>query len=289
MISLYQQRDFGEKINATFTYAGQQFRSLSVALLYITGPAALIAGITSGIYQSNLFKVVRINPGNPFSALDDVLSPTYLLMALFSILARLLVSLTVYGHLKVYARNQENPIAVGDVWQEVQAALGRSLGFSLMSIILFMVGLVFLIAPGIYVVVPLSLGLAVIMFEEVSISTALSRCFTLIQDKWFSTLGLIFVVSIIIAIAGLAFSLPAGILLILQSLHVAGDIPEIATIVAQTVAIVGGTLLSAVLALAIGFQYFNLVERQEGTGLLSSIDQIGTPPPIPRMQDEGEY
>lgn len=289
MIPLYQQRDFGEKINATFTYAGQQFRSLGIALLYISGPVALLAGITGGIYQSNLLKVVRVNPDNPFAAFENIFSPTYLLMSVFAVLSRVLVSLTVYAHLKVYSRNQGGPVPIGEVWQEVQAALWQSLGFSLISGLLIVVGFLFLIVPGVYISVPLSLGLAVIAFEGVGLMEAISRCFTLIQNKWWSTLGLIFVMILIVAITGLAFSLPAGVLTILKTMRVAPELPEFVPIAAQTIAMVGGTLLSALVALAVGFQYFNLVERQEGTGLLSAIDQIGTPPPIPRAQDEGDY
>ena len=289
MIPLYQQRDFGEKINATFTYAGQQFRSLSLPLLFIAGPVSVLAGIASGIYQSNLLNIVRVDPGNPFAAFENVFSPTYLLMVVFSVLARVLVSLTVYAHLKVYNRNQGGPVSVGDVWQEVQATLVQSLGFSFVSFFLILVGCLFLIVPGIYAAIPLSLGLAVIVFEGIGLMEAISRCFTLIQNKWWSTLGLLVVMGLILGIAGLAFSLPAAVLTILKTMRVASEIPDFVTIVTQTIAMVGGTLLSAVVALAVGFQYFNLVERHEGTGLLSSVDLIGTPPPIPRAQDEGGY
>ncbi|WP_332368767.1 hypothetical protein [Spirosoma telluris] len=54
MIQLFQQRDFGDKINVTFQYITQNFRSLSLALLYIVGPVALLAGIASGVFQSNM-------------------------------------------------------------------------------------------------------------------------------------------------------------------------------------------------------------------------------------------
>jgi hypothetical protein len=48
----------------------------------------------------------------------------------------------------------------------------------------------------------------------------------------------------------------------------------------------GSFLLSSLPALAIGLQYFNIVEGKEGTGLLEQIDQIGK---VENTANEGDY
>lgn len=72
MIDLFEQRDFGNKINATFQYVIQNMRSLGLALLYIVGPVALLAGIASGVMQSNMLHLMsdpdNTDADNPMAA-----------------------------------------------------------------------------------------------------------------------------------------------------------------------------------------------------------------------------
>lgn len=296
MINLYQQRDFGEKINATFTYATKEFRSLGLALLYIAGPVTLVAGIAGGIYQSNMIGTIGLMSGNgfgdgktsPFAFLNQMFSPAYWLLLLFSILSYVLVSLTVYSHIKLYGRSQGAPIAVGDVWQDVQTSLLGGVGITLATGAAIVVGLLLVFVPGLYISVPLSLALPIFAFEGTGIGAVFSRCFKLAKDKWWSTLGLVIVMSFIVAIMGMVFSLPATIVTVMGLVGKNTD-SSLLIIITQTVAILGTRLLSALVPLALGFQYFNLVERQEGVGLLSAIDSIGTAPYQPRSQDEGTY
>ena len=291
MINLYQQRDFGDKINVTFTYGVQQFRSLATALLYIAGPVTLFAGIASGVYQSNMLKTIggisRGTAVRPFAMFNQILSPAYWLLLLFTLLSYVIVSLTVYSHLKLYDRSQGAPITVGAVWEEVQSRLVGGVSLAIVTGLAIFAGLLLLILPGLYMAVPLSLAMAVFVFEELGISATFSRCFKLATDKWWSTFGLSFVMTIITYIVAIVFSLPAGIVAIMGI--TGGNVSSLIVIITQAISTVGTQLVSALVPLALGFQYFNLVERQEGTGLLSAINRIGTMPPIPRVQDEGTY
>lgn len=295
MIQLFQQRDFGNKINATFQYVTQNFRSLGLALLYIVGPVAVLAGIASGVMQSNMLKLMgdstRAQSDNPMAALQilsQFTSPTFWLAMLFSLLANVAVILTTYGHMKVYERTKGNAISVADVWAEVQPAVGRVIVISLLVSIITGVATVFLIIPGIYVGVVLSLALAVTTFEGTDFGRTWDRCFKLIRDKWWSTLGLIVVMAIIVGIVGLLFAIPTGIVAFFIGAKMLPDVSTVWLVIGNVIALVGRTLLNAVLYLAIGFQYTNLVERQEGRGLNSAIDSIGAPAQ-PRTPNDGGY
>jgi hypothetical protein len=148
--------------------------------------------------------------------------------------------------------------------------------------------MVFLLIPGIYVAVVLSLALAVTLFEGTSFGDTWERCFKLIRDKWWSTFGLIVVMAIIVGIVGMIFAVPTAIIAFFVSAKMLPDVSTAWLVVANVIALVGRTMLNAVLYLAIGFQYTNLVERQEGRGLISAIDSIGTPSQ-PRNSNDGEY
>ncbi|MCX6214019.1 hypothetical protein [Spirosoma sp.] len=296
MIELFEQRDFGNKINATFQYVVQNMRSLGIALLYIVGPVALVAGIASGVMQSNMLHLMddpdNANPNDPMAAfrmMGQVFSPTFWVAMLFSLLANVAVILTTYAHMKLYNRTKNTDISVADIWAEVQPMIGRALIISLLNSIIIGIGFMFLVIPGIYVAVVLSLSLAVTVFEGADFGTTWDRCFKLIRDKWWSTFGLILVMGIIVSIIGFLFAAPTAIIAFLTGAKLLPDVSVVWLILGNVINIVGRTLLNVILYTAIGFQYTNLVERQEGRGLFSAIDSIGTSPAQPRATDEGAY
>lgn len=296
MIELFQQRDFGNKINATFQYVSQNFRSLGLALLYIVGPVALVAGIASGVIQSNMFRLMgdsanadNQNPMAVFQMMSQLFSPSFWFAILFGVLANVAVILTTYAHMKVYQRTKGGAISVTDVWTEVQPMIGQALIITILNSIIIGVGFMFFFIPGIYMAVVLSLSLAVMAFEGLDFGPTWSRCFQLIRDKWWSTFGLIFVIGLIVAIVGLIFAIPTAIVAFFTGAKLVPDVPVVWLMVGNVINIVGRTLLNVIIYTAIGFQYTNLVERQEGRGLLSAIDSIGTSPSQPRASDEGSF
>ncbi|RRA99101.1 hypothetical protein [Larkinella rosea] len=293
-MNLYQTRDFGEKINATIQYAVKQIRSLGMALLYIAGAPALIAGIASGIASASMWSVQpTIGSKTQMNSwmFQQISSPYYIVAIVLALFIPLLVNLTVYGHLKVYNRNPDEPVTVEAVWAEVQDALGRALLTWFVVGILVVVATLFLLVPGIYLGVAFSLALPIVVFEEGSIGNVLSRCFDLIRDKWWSTFGLILIISFIAYILSFAFNVPAAGVSMMVALKLAPNIPVYVTILTSILSTVGGVVVSSLIALGIAFQYFNLVELRDGRSILSAIDSIGSPlpPPIPRSNNEGDY
>jgi hypothetical protein len=281
-IQLLQERDFGQKINATFEFLGQNFKPLMTAILYIAGPPALIGGIFAGVYQSNMLSMLGRTPTdvtNPFSSLAAVFSVSYLLFILFVVVASLATSLSVYGYVLEYdKRGGSTPtITPTDVWERVKANLGDYVVTSIILFFVLIVATLLLIIPGIYLSVCFSLIFIVIMRENLSFEAAYKRCLYLIQDKWWSTFGLIVVVSIIQSIIGYIFQIPTLIFTVLKAMQVLEN-SSYNTIFASISGIVGtlGQILTSVLLnLAIVFQYYNLVERRDGAGIIGAIQSIG--------------
>ncbi len=296
MIQLFEQRDFGNKINATFQYIVQNMRSLGISLLYIVGPVALVAGIATGVMQSNMLHLTAeagsnrsTDPMAAFQIMSQFISPSFWLAIFFSVLANVAVILTTYAHMKVYDRTKSTAIDVADVWTEVQPMIGRAITISILNSIIIGIAFIFFVIPGIYVAVVLSLSLTVTAFEGTDFGATWSRCFQLIRDKWWSTFGLIFVMSLIVGIIGLIFAAPTAIIAFLTTAKMLPDVSVVWLMLGNVINIVGRTLLNVILYTAIGFQYTNLVERQEGRGLISAIDSIGTSPTQPRATDEGSF
>ncbi len=311
MIMLYQRRDFGEKINATINYVTQNFRSFGTAILYIGGPAALLTGIASGIMQSSIFdlsKSANRDPGNVFAAFSGIFSGSFLFVVVFGVIAQSLISLAAYTHLKLYHQRTKQgsfvglagsgqpvvpAITVAEVWADMQPNIGRVVITSLLVGLATFAAALLLLIPGIYVGIVLSLALPVTIFEGSDFGTTWSRCFQLIKEKWWSTLGLLFVMAMLVGVVSFIFTAPAAVLGFMIGAKLMPGVPTTIIVVAQAFATVGQYLLYSILYVGLGFQYFNLVERQEGTGLLSEIDSIGaaTSPPLPTQTrpDEGAY
>lgn len=284
MIQLFEQRDFGNKINATFQYITQNINSFILSIIYMAGPPVLLMIVAGSFLISDVVLLFGSSTAKPLWFMNEL--PAIFVIGIGFMLSLLAVSLTTFAHLKVYNRNAGQPIQVSQVWDEAKQHIGPAIVFNILSTIVTIVASVLLFIPGIYVGVVLSLGIPVLVFENTNFGQTWNRCFELIRDKWWSTFGLALVMGILAGLLRLAFQIP-GMLIGFLSNDVATQ--SLVTIISGAIAMLGGLLLNSLVYLAIGFQYTNLVERQEGRGMISAIDSIGTQPTQARETDEGSF
>ncbi|MBO0948904.1 hypothetical protein [Fibrella forsythiae] len=277
MIQFEQRRDFGEKINATFTFVTEQIRGLGLSLLYIVGPVALIGGIISGYGQVELLGSATsvTTPDKLLSFYGSLFSGPRLLGMVLQFLAYLLTSVVTYSYIRLYREQANNKsVGVSAVWAETQQYIGSSVLLSIVTTIMMGFGFVILFIPGIYLWIVLSLAPAILVFERRDVGSSISRSFKLITDKWWSTFGLSVIMFIIIWIIGMVFALPASVIGFLFGAGFMKNISFLMTVL-SAISTVGYSILLSLLAVAIAFQYFNLIEMKESTGLLGQIDSIG--------------
>lgn len=277
MILFEQRRDFGEKINASFTFVTEQIRGLGLSLLYIVGPVALVGGIISGMGQAELLGSAKSldSPDKLMSFYATLFSGSRLIGMVFTLLAYVLTSLVTFSYIRLYRQQQsDKQIEVSAVWAEVQQYIGSGVFLSIASAFMIGFGMVLLIIPGIYVSVALTLAPAVLVFERQEMGQAISRSFKLVSGNWWSVAGLLLVMAIIVSILSMVFTLPSGILGGLFGAGVLKDVTILTTIF-TALASVGGAVLQGLSATASAFQYFSLIEEKEGTGLIRQIDSIG--------------
>ena len=142
MIILPQERDFGDKINASFSFISQNFKTFFLSLLYFAGPLSLIGVIANGIVQSNNLgfdsadkvKPLLRNAGDIFAdyfgdSLAHLFTISYLIATIFLILASVTVAIAVYAFMIEYnkAENQE-AITIERVWARMQTIFLPVLG-----------------------------------------------------------------------------------------------------------------------------------------------------------------
>jgi len=326
-IILQQERDFGDKINASFTFVSQNFKPLFLSVLYFAGPLSLIGGIANGIVQSNNLDFASSGVAKPRGTstseifansfgdgFTHLLSLNYLITIIFMILASTTVAITVFSLMMEYQENPES-LTVERVWARMQTVFMPILGSYAILILIFMVIIVafaavigamitgvggvlggFLVGiigiigfiVVIFFFVTLSLSPAIVAYEGIGAWEALGKAKFLIEDKWWSTFGLIMIIGIINSFITMIFGAPAMIVTFMKVLKVGGGISgNIPLIITTVISTVGQVIVSSLTYVAISFQYFNLVEKREGNGLKLLIEGIGQKKLD--LNEDGEY
>lgn len=284
-IKLYEQRDFGEKINATFTFLRENFIPLGKSLLYIAGPVVLLVGIISAVITMDFF--FGNNDMNEFEAFS-YLGGTGL-VNIITVLSSAIVISVVYSYFSLYTeRDDYQDISVSDVWtRSKEHLLPILLSVIVYSMLTFM-GLIFLLIPGLILMAALSFLFILQVKERISFGEAFSRCFALVSNHYFSTIGLILVMIVLQAIIGSIFGIPVMLMTGFGAYFSASAEYEIQNssaalqalfIVAQVISTLGTQFLYCIILIAIGYQYGNLVEKKESAGLMEDIDSLGQQKP----------
>lgn len=281
-ISFYEKRDFGDKINVTFAFLRQNLVPLGKSILFIAGPFILLVAVVAGIYQATVF-----NMGSDPGAFDfTALMTQGSLSSFLSLFVSALLVAVVYAYLVLYVEREDyQHITVTDVWDTAkQHYLSMVLSIFVYSV-LIVIGFILLFIPGLIVAAALSFLFIIQMKERISFGEAFGRCFKLVSDNYLSTLGLIFVMTILISIISVVIILPFTIALGVPAffsitegpaMSDADGIVKVLFIVVQVLSSLISYLLYAILLIAIAFQYANLVEKKEAAGLLESVGTIGT-------------
>lgn len=269
-IEFRKVRDFGALLNVTFDYIRNNFKLLFKSNLFIASPFILLSGVFMGIYQSSMFSFA-------YDQDFESIGIPFLLAMIFMIISYLIITVVTYSHLMLYKESESGVFELDDVWHVVRKnflmILLTGIGYSF--IIGF--GFIFLIIPGIYLSIALSLIFIVRLEEELGFFDAVSRCIKIIKDNWWFTFGLILVVGMIQGFLMYALYIPNYIMMFVTAFTgIDSETSGINRILYILTSIISslGALLYTISTIAIAFHYYNLVERKEAPGLLEQIDEI---------------
>lgn len=276
-INLREERGFGEKLNATFAFIRANFRSLLKTLFFYVTPVALVSGLVSGFYQARLMK--RVAGGQvyesygEFNFFNQVNSVNYYFSILFTLISFFFLSLTVYSFMVVY-QDEEGEVEPAAVWRHIKENLVKVV-YSGVVLSVFTFLSVFMLGFGIYFGVVISMFVLIMVREELGFVDTIERSFYLIKGHWWATFGLLFVAGFIQSIIGYLAALPVGIITFLRVMQLPGAESDLLLVSATTLATVFTIYIYSVSVIALGFQYFNLVEKKDGIGFMEQAELIG--------------
>ncbi len=286
-IKLYKIRSFSEKLNATIEFIRQNFKPLGKAIIYIIGPLAILTGLLMAQYFSFIFENIQAddfeNFQNPFGA---VFNSSYFGFIFLSMVSAALNISIVLNYMRLYQEKYPEEITVTEIlnisWRDILPLIGL---FVLIGFLLVF-GFVIFIIPGIYLMIVLSLASTILIFERKGILEAIGRSFKLIKGKWWSTFGLIVVTYFIMQAVAMIFIIPfyvfyfLGVFTMVEESGITAEVSSTWFQIGMTLSIMfmllGSFITQCIPVIAINFQYFSLVERQESVGLMSDIEQLDT-------------
>lgn len=282
---LYKQRDFSQKMNITIDYIRENFVGLIKPILIIVIPMSLIYAVVMSWLVGGMNSMMNGGLGDPAATTEFLvqaqvnnLVSTVTMVITYSFLIAIICT---YIKEKDAGRTHEPMALVKLSSRYVLGIIGVMFLCGLVSI----VGFIFLIIPGIYLMVATSLATFIYLFEDASVSDAFSKSFQLIKGKWWSTFGLMIVSGIIAILIGLLFSIPSYVMLLGNWFSNADSLQEDPTSLMKNFDTWYGSMVTAlsmvgsyssylIPIMALAFQYFNLSERKEGTGLKSQIENF---------------
>jgi len=282
-----QVREFGDLFTDTFTFISNHWKSFFGGFFKIAWPYIVIALIGNAYYQveatGNFFDEAFTNPQNPFSFFTNFI-PSILFLAISSFLLTVVSYAYVNLYIKAFMNNKEE-IDLQNIQNEMYNKLLSISGLQILVFLSVFVGFIFCFFPGIYLLVPLSFALSVYLFENKSVTDAFSHTFRLIRDNWWITFAAIIVMSIIIAFAGGIFQLPVFLYTVIKTATSVQEsdpqqaINSLSTdyiiIALNAIASFASYIFNLALIIMTVYIYFNLNERQFGTGSFEQIDEIG--------------
>lgn len=321
VIEYHHTRDFSRKMNATFEFIRQNFKSLGKSILLIAGPPLIVASLIIATFMGDILGMTKAAAGG---AGDSEVFETYVmsvnfwlqiaLMFMLFLISSIMSIATINNYILLYEEKQTNKIEVSDVWARVRETFwmyfGTTLIFFLLAVpvtvlltipvgimaaispFLIFLGVMAMFCAGFYLFISVSLTYIVRAYEKKGFFDAVARSFKLVRDKWWSTFGLIFVLYIVMMTISYVFMIPWYVVTITSALHSTSvemiDQPTTTwlTVILFTLYYLAQMVLGALPNIGIAFQYFNLVEMKEAKGLMGRIDTLGQNQPSPGRDEQ---
>lgn len=279
-IELAKPRDFGEIINDTFIFARQNFKPLLKYFFIFCGFFLLATGATEILTQIQaLNRINNFNPNsfdNPMSPFS-VFTPAYFLNLFFLILEYLSIIVMTLSFMALYKQKGNVVPETEEMWGYFKFYFFRIFGSAFVVTILTILASVLCLIPGIYLYPIMTLVFPIIIVENASFGYAFNQSFRLIKDNWWSTFGVLVVISIILSVASVILVLPSAIFTAGSIfLHMTrGTSASVTGVVVTTILKQFSHVFEILGVVSTCLIYFSLTESKEGTGLMERINQFG--------------
>lgn len=285
LIEFKKQRELGDILSDTFGFVRTEFKPFFKTILQISGPYLVVFLLAMGFYSYSVGDIFNFTNRND-NAFNDMgiftMITAVLLMMISAILAYTISTSAVLHYIKSYNDNQGS-VNFEEVKKYTKSTFWSFLVLNITKWIVLVFSAMLCFLPVFYFMVPMSIVLCILVFENKDVSDSFSDSFKLIKDEYWITLATVIVIGIIVAVAGYAFSVPASIYSIIKMGIFSGEIDpanmnvfnDPILIILNMLSYLVQFLLHSLSVVGSAFIYFNLNERKNFTGTLERIESIG--------------
>lgn len=291
-IELRKIRDFGANISDTFEFIRQEFKPMIRCFFAIAGVFILLQAVSNGLFESSVFAGWVPSGGAGSRILDlqrnmraKYLSIPFLIFMILTWLAYTAMQVTIGAYMKYYDTHEKQSPGVEEVWQIFKAYYFKVLIYSIPVALMVAVGFISCLAPGIYLGVVFTAFPWIIMVEDVSLGDGIQRCFALIKNNFWMSLGIYLITYIIYSFAsgiiGVIIGALSGLLAYLTTKDISSTIGVVTSVLR-----VFSFLFYIIFLVSALLNYYNLVEKQDATGIMKRVDQMGLSTDASERDDE---
>ncbi len=276
-IEFRKTRDFGENLNDTFAFIWLNFKPLFKSFFAICAIFMLTQAILEGLYgpdYSAFWDLIYSRKNYRSGFRNHFLDFQYYLVRVLKWLTFVSLQVSLGAYIKYYVENNGEKPGIEEVWSIFRKYFFKILLLGLPVTIMVVLGLVLCIVPGIYLSVVFTPFAIIAMIENTSTANTYSRCFDLIQNNFWLSFLIYFVVIIIYLISSL-----------LTGFVISGIMEFINYFTTYNLTTTIGILTSffkifsycfyIIVPVSVALQYYSLAEKKEGTGIIDRINKIG--------------
>lgn len=270
---------FGEVLDTSFNLFKRNFKVAFGISATIMIPLTLIASLGAvGLIPADMSVLTETNPDpEELLAFFVPFLGVFGFFALVQILGQMLVQAAT---LRVYsATYRGETLTFGPALRHGLRRLLAMLGLTIVSSILFLVGAVLCLAPGIWYFVPMTLTPAALIAEHKGVFAAIGRGIDLVRQNWWRTAGLVLVTQMLIGIAANIITTPIQLAAMSPTMFDPEALPSPAGLGAVLFAsgVASAFTLPFASAVAVAI-YYDLRVRKEGFDLEQMITELGETP-----------
>ncbi len=276
-------RSISEVLEDGFSFLQKHFVNM-LKMIWQSNKYYLIVYLVLAIFYyykySNLLDSIFNNNNNENFALGSFVG---LVFAFFSVFVTARMYAGAYAYIRSYIENN-GQIELQYISDFIDKKWWGYVLLSLLSGIIILIGFVFLIIPGIALIVPISIAFPVYFMEDTGITESISKAFSYIKGRWWYSFGIIVMLFVIILILDTIVSFPLTLYTVFKVMTasktdmdaVAGQTNgDLVFIILNGLTLIGKLIISIIQIPVMVFLYFSLKEYQTAEGTLEKINQIG--------------
>jgi len=275
-VELRKTRDLGENLNDTFLFIRQNFKPLLTSFIGIAGIIMLADAIISGIYQgqaTNVFKDILGGRNTVYSPLS-LIGPTYFGVLILGWINFIAMNAVITCYIKLYDSLQGQSPTVQQVWEEFKKYFIKVFIYTIPITLLTITGFTLCLIPGIYLAVVFAPFPIALIVEDQTFGGAWNRCFAIIKNNFWPSLGIYILAYLIYAFSAGIISTVIAAITGLISYFTTKDISATIGIVTSILSIFS-FIFYIVFYVSVCLHYFNLAERHDGTAMMQRLDTLG--------------